>query len=89
MQAGRAIQSLDLLQGPPIRPPQLLEVHFLKKGASESMWVYGQDLTRPDPRKLSRASVVVETQGLPFWLFKGGFKVSSGTVEWFNSQFWY
>ena len=26
-------------------------------------------------------------QDLPFWLFKGGFKVSSGTVEWYTSSY--
>ena len=27
-----------------------------------------------------------EGHGLPIWLFKGGFKVSSGTVEWYRSN---
>ena len=26
-------------------------------------------------------------QGLPFWLFTGGFKVSSGTVYWYRRSY--
>ena len=26
-------------------------------------------------------------QGLPFWLFKGGFTVSSGTLKWCRSNY--
>ena len=31
--------------------------------------------------------VVKVSQGLLFWLFTGGFKVSSGTVEWYRSSY--
>ena len=36
---------------------------------------------------VAAAIIFVLFHGLPFWLFKGAFKVSSGTVRWYRNSY--
>ena len=40
-----------------------------------------------DHGSLELPSISWIVKGLPFWLFKGGFNVSSGTLSWYRSSY--
>ena len=41
----------------------------------------------PPPDQSKLVCLDYNVQSLPFWPFKGGFKVSSGTVKWYRSRY--
>ena len=40
-----------------------------------------------DPKGKDKGGLGLLKQGLLFWLLKGGFRVSSGTVKWYISSY--